>query len=90
MGEMADFVLDQILAEELEEGPEIESEDGYPSRRPPLRFGTERQLSNWRKTCRCCGTTDLVWNQHQGRWRLFTLEGTIHQCPKNPLKELIA
>lgn len=38
------------------------------------------------KTCRCCGLTGLRWGQHGGKWRLFGSDGTLHACPKNPLK----
>jgi hypothetical protein len=32
--------------------------------------------------CRHCGQTGLVWEQTGQGWRLFTLGGTQHQCPK--------
>ena len=40
------------------------------------------------KTCRCCGSSDLVWGRHQGKWRLFQSGSSqLHNCPVNPLKD---
>lgn len=36
------------------------------------------------KTCRCCGRTDLHWDERNGQWRLFDNRG-IHVCKINPL-----
>jgi len=73
MGEMADFLNDQIMdtleASDLD-GWEQEEEGPFPE---PT------------KTCRCCGKEGLKWGFEYGKWRLFD-RGVIHKCPKNPLK----
>lgn len=39
------------------------------------------------KSCRCCGASHLHWGQHNGKWRLFELDESLHLCAVNPLKE---
>lgn len=40
------------------------------------------------KTCRNCGEEGLVWQTHNGKWRLFTAHtGLLHNCSVKPLKE---
>jgi len=78
MGEMADFILQDMMDYETLWGPEYEPED---------------QSFLGGKTCRCCGAKYLVWGKWKGdQWRLFEShnDGTaakIHRCPVNPLKE---
>ena len=38
--------------------------------------------------CRRCGAKDLVWErENDGRWRLYTLGGKVHECPRRDAAE---
>jgi hypothetical protein len=37
------------------------------------------------KTCRCCKTPNLHWENYKGRWLLADDDG-IHMCKKVPIK----
>lgn len=45
----------------------------------------DRDRSESRVTCRCCGANHLHWKEFNGRWRLFDDNG-LHACPVAPLK----
>lgn len=36
------------------------------------------------KNCKYCLMADLAWEQVDGKWRLLTPIGLVHQCPKHP------
>jgi len=39
--------------------------------------------------CRVCGKVPLKWWHTDGKWRLFEMDNTIHQCVDPPLDELV-
>ena len=92
MGEMADFALDQV---ETEEEARLQFRTGGMGHAEAFERGIidargyEDSAYNGApaKTCRCCGTSGLVWGEHNGKWRLFSGPGKLHECPANPLQE---
>jgi len=95
MGDMADYLLENIYDEydpwEREFGiPSDVRLDGFDN----LMMNEDGSFVGPRgsartKTCRCCGTTELVWGRHGGRWLLHDSNG-VHQCPTNPYGKLRA
>lgn len=72
MGEMADFVVEQIQNSHDDwESDMIEEELDGPFPAPT-------------KTCRQCGRAGLHWqiSKTSGGWRLYHKDGTIHNCSK--------
>lgn len=86
MGDMADFVLDQLFDPDFDNDYEL---DGFHNVMYNNETGEmEGPYSSTKfKTCRACGITQLVWSRHKKKWRLFTTGGKLHQCKVNPLKE---
>jgi hypothetical protein len=37
--------------------------------------------------CRRCGEKDLVWEKDGTRWRLYTLGGKVHECPRRDAEQ---
>jgi len=81
MGEMADYTLELAESEELYfdnvmYDEELDSYIGHGHKRPP--------------TCKFCGKKNLAWgniidDKNNTRWFLHEQDGSIHDCPKNPL-----
>lgn len=38
------------------------------------------------KSCRCCKTGHLHWENLDGKWRLFDESRRLHECKNVPLK----
>ena len=78
MGEMADMAMDDWAMEGLYDtlGDEMGEFDycWAPLRRP-------KKIP----TCKFCGKTPLRWRQVEGKWVLFELDETFHDCPKHAL-----
>ena len=72
MGDMADFLIEQIedMAGFLDDMDHMD--DNY-------------QYTVADKRCRCCGEGGLRWGQVDGKFRLFKGE-KLHMCPVNPLR----
>jgi|GEM_PF-3461450 len=85
MGDMADYFLGQV---ETFEEQRLDRKHGI-SDIEAYELGIVDELGNElrntkMKTCRCCGQSNLQWNIHNSKWRLF--EGSkLHECPVNPL-----
>jgi len=87
MGDMADFVLNDVLDDEeararfrsggmsqisaFDRG--IIDELGFEGKGADIKKG--------RTVCKHCGQGGLLWKQYYGRWRLFELT-RIHTCKK--------
>lgn len=79
MGEMADFTLDYSM---FPDDNYWHGEDYDDAMEGP---DCSRRLTPM-KVCKYCGTTSLHWENIDNRWRLFDIEGKMHQCPVNPIK----
>lgn len=84
MGEMADWALEQVehyedlrLSYRLGQIDQLEAfEHGIID-----ELGYEIGPGSTTKTCRYCHTSGLIWKQQvDGRWRLATIDGTVHIC----------
>lgn len=53
----------------------------FPGTRIP-RKAPAREEFDGKGVCRYCGQTGLVWEKTETGWRLHTLGGAQHQCPK--------
>lgn len=90
MGEMADYFLEQVEADEWARQDYYDgriSTDEAHDRGLIDEFGCV--ITAGRKasvTCRCCETSGLHWEKKKGKWRLFDANG-LHNCPTNPLRE---
>jgi hypothetical protein len=89
MGDMADYVNELMEQEYIDRDAwrrgELSWEEAYDKGvvdENGAEYGTGLKFI----TCRCCGTNNLLWNQVNGKWRLFD-GNSIHKCPINPLKE---
>ena len=90
MGEAADDAIDRgMYEEELRQEGHFDDDEDYLSDAWPhyggFRFGYHKKSSNG-ITCKFCQKSNLAWKTVDGKWRLFEKNGTIHICPKNPLK----
>lgn len=78
MGEYADWTLQQFESEDLyfDNVMYEEETDSYigPS------MGRRRELR-----CKFCGKSGLQWEKTLKRWIMCEADGSIHDCPKNPL-----
>lgn len=91
MGDMADYVLQQI---ELYEEHYFDWVVGSMSNEDAMDCGIldengilVKGTTKKKKTCRYCNEAGLHWENYKGSWRLFSSKG-IHNCPINPLKEI--
>jgi hypothetical protein len=76
MGEMADFALEKLLDEWTIDFLEDEYFNDY---------GDDKAVYNDERThkvCKYCKTSNLHWEQHDGKWRLYDQSGTLHTCKK--------
>lgn len=46
------------------------------------RKAPARQEFEGKSVCKRCGEKELVWEKDGERWRLFTIGGKAHVCPK--------
>lgn len=69
MGDIADFMIEQMIDGPFHLGGGL----GRAHRRPATRV-----------RCRYCGETDLRWgNVKGGHWRIKNKDGSLHVCPSN-------
>ena len=83
MGDMADFTIEQGMAEEeyrADHPYEFEEENSDCS--PASRFHYTKSKSF--KICRQCGLGGLHWQKSKtsGGWRLYDKKNEIHNCSK--------
>ena len=83
MGEMAEYAIQEGMdaLDYIVEDRNLTDQYGNPiNQEPAPRFRP-------RKTCRSCGAASLVWGHSTStmRWLLYNTDGTLHECPVNPL-----
>jgi hypothetical protein len=90
MGDMADAILDGVMDMEglrldYKTGmiDDCEAYDRGIIDEQGVYIGPGYGRDRSRK-CRCCGKRGLLWGNVDGKFRLFE-NGSIHQCPVNPL-----
>lgn len=75
MGDMADMLIEQGIAEMTDQDYEPDLYD----RRDYDRF-VHHPMTVRTTQCKYCHTVMLRWTQTDAGWRLQTLKGNIHSC----------